>query len=96
MSTNIDSKNIEDLLAHKKYDEVRAIISASVHQKFSEEEKGAALVGIASIYMDISNSINAAYRDALQEAIDGIKEINKAESKFADKIKLAEVREGLK
>jgi len=96
MNNDIDPKNIEDLLAQKKYDEVRAIISASVHQKFSDEEKGAALVGIASIYMDISNSINEAYREALQEAIDGINEINKAESKFADKIKLAEVRDGLK
>jgi hypothetical protein len=45
--------------------------------------------------MDISNSINEVYRDALKEAIAGIGQINKAESQFKDKIKLEEVRNSL-
>jgi hypothetical protein len=95
MSNKIDSKNIEDLLAQKKYDEVRAIISASIHEKFTDKERGESLVAIASIYMDISNSINEAYRDALKEAIAGIGQINKAESHFKDNVKLEEVRSKL-
>lgn len=92
---DIDIKNIETLLSEKKYDQVRSIINTATTKKFSDEEKGAALTGLASTYLDISNAINIRYRDALQEAISGMKEINSAESKTSERIKLMEVRDKL-
>ncbi|MEK7185025.1 MAG: hypothetical protein AAB726_00155 [Patescibacteria group bacterium] len=94
-TTDSDIKNIELLLSEKKYDEARAIITAALEAKFSPEEKGAALTGMASVYLDISNTINMRYRDALQEAIAGMKKINSAETDISEKIKLAEVRDKL-
>ncbi len=92
---DIDIKNIESLLADKKYDDVRAIITSATSAKFSDEEKGAALTGLASAYLDISNAIQTRYRDALQEAIMGMKEINAMENKISEKVQLAEVRSKL-
>lgn len=92
---DIDTKNIEQLLIEKKYDEVRKIITELTSAKFSDEEKGAVLVGISSIYLDISNAINANYRDALKEVIASMKEIDKAENSVSEKIKLEEVRRKL-
>jgi len=91
----IDIQKIEELLAQKNYDEVRKMITAIVDKKFSDEEKGAALVGLASIYLDISNSIQKDYRDALQEAIAGMQKLNSLDSEVSDKIKLNNVRESL-
>ena len=89
---DIDIKNIESLLAEKKYDEVKAAIIEASSKEFSDEERGAALTGLASVYMDISNAINTRYRDALQEAVAGMKDINAAENNASEKAKLVEVR----
>jgi hypothetical protein len=91
----IDINNIETLLSEKKFDQVRDIINSVVTKKFSGAEKGAVLAGLASVYLDISNAINSRYRDALQQAVEGMKEINAAEAKSDERIKLAEVRNKL-
>jgi hypothetical protein len=92
----IDIKNIELLLENKKYEEVQALIKEVVGSEISDEEKGAAFVGLASAYIDISNAIDTRYRDALQEAVDGMMAINKAESKTNDKVRIEEVKSSLK
>lgn len=92
---DIDIKQIESLLSEKKYDEVRSLITSATSAKFSDEEKGAALSGLALSYVDISNAIQIRYRDALQEAIMGMKKINTAENVMSEKVQLAEVRSKL-
>jgi hypothetical protein len=92
---NIDYKKLEDLLAQKRLQEAGEIIKAAVAEPLTEAEKGAAYTGAASAYLDIMNSINVQYRDALQEAIEAIKKLNKAESGFKDKIAVAEIKEKL-
>ncbi len=92
---NIDITKIETLLSEKKYDEVRSLISSAVSTEFSSEERGAALTGLAQVYMELSNAVNLRYRDALKEALAGMKALNKAEAKSSENIKLAEVRESL-
>lgn len=81
-----DIQNIEQLLSEKKYDQVRMIVASVAVRKFSDEEMGAALTGLASTYLDISNAISMRYRNALQEAIVGMKAINAAEMKASEKI----------
>jgi hypothetical protein len=90
-----DIKKLEALLADKKFDEAKAVINSIISAKMTESEKGDALVGMSSVYLDIMNSINAKYESALNDAIAGMRAINKAESKMNDKIRLAEVKESL-
>lgn len=92
---NINITNIEALLIEKKYDEVRAVIKELVSSKLTDKEKGAALIDYASLYIDISNAINEKYKEALEQVIEGMKEINAAENGVSDKIKLADVRDSL-
>jgi transcriptional regulator NrdR family protein len=88
-------KKLEALLTEKKYDEVHDLIKEIVSTKMTSEEKGAALVNFASVYLELSNTINAHYLDALEEAVAGMKEINTAEAKSNDTIRVAELRETL-
>jgi len=91
----IDTKKIEELLKDKKYDEVTSLIKEMSKEELSSEENGEALVGFASIYMKIMNSINAEYRDRLKEAIEAMKLVNKSEAEMNDKAKLMEARASL-
>ncbi len=92
---DIDISKLESLLAEKKYEEVRAIIRSAVAEEIPEKDRGALLTGLSSAYLDISNSINEAYRQALEEAVAGMKALNAAESKIGDKIRIAEVKASL-
>lgn len=90
-----DISQIETLLHEKKYDEVRALISAVAAEPFTPAEKGAALTGLASVYMDISNSINSRYLSALRTALAGLEMVSKSEQAFAEKIRASEIRSDL-
>jgi len=92
---DINIPQLESLLSAEKYDEARKVIQAAVNEKMTDEEKGAALSAIAEVYVDLMNAINTEYRDALKEAISGLKIINTAEDKAKDQAELAKVRGGL-
>ena len=91
----IDIQKLETLLVEKKFDEARVLIQSTISAKSSEKEQGAMLIDIASIYMQMVNSANATYRDALKEAIEGMKKINKSESRMTDAHKIQAVKESL-
>lgn len=88
----IDIQQIEKLLAEKKYDEVKVLIKEIISAKQSDKEKGDALIDFASVYMDITNAINVSYKEALEDAIESIKAVNKAEHEDVDAADLAKVR----
>lgn len=92
---DIDISKLESLLVEKKYDEVREIVRSAVAEEIPEKDRGALLVGLSSAYLDILNSLNESYRQALEEAVAGMKAINAAESKMNDRIRIAEVRASL-
>ena len=89
------SNDVQQLLKDKKYDEARGVISAAVTQKMTPKEKGAALTGTAVAFAKATNNVRAEYLDALKQAIESVKELNKTETKVKEKINLAEVREKL-
>ncbi|MFZ2522361.1 MAG: hypothetical protein WAX44_00130 [Minisyncoccia bacterium] len=91
----IDIKKIENLLEEKKYDEAKELIKSAFATDLDKDEKGALLLSMAEVYMQVSNSINSKYKKALEEAIEGIKNINAFESKVNDHLKLEEVRGNL-
>ncbi len=90
-----DIKNIEALLAEKKYDDVRTVLRAATDEKMTSLQKGAAFTGLASMYLDISNKINGQYLQALNEALAGLEALNLGQSKFNDKVRIGEVKESL-
>jgi hypothetical protein len=92
----IDSQKLEQYLAEQKYDEVKQMINDIVNAELTEEERGEGLVSFLSVYMEIMNSINVSYRDALKEILADMQGLNLAQSKATDKIKLQKIREDLK
>jgi hypothetical protein len=92
---NIDSQKLEQYLAEKKYDEAKQLINDIVNAELTEEERGEGLVAFLSVYMEIMNSVNTAYRDALKEILADMQGLNLAESNSKDKIRLKQVRESL-
>ncbi len=91
----IDSQKLEQYLAEQKYDEVKQMINDIVNAELTEEERGEGLVAFLSVYMEIMNSVNTAYRDALKEILADMQGLNLAESNSKDKIRLKQVRESL-
>jgi hypothetical protein len=92
---DIDIQNLETLLAEGKYDDARKIITEKISAPITDGEKGDNLIGLSTAYLDISNAINTRYRDALKEAVEGMKVLRSAESKNGETIQIAEVREKL-
>ncbi len=92
---NIDPQHIESLWTEKKYDEVRKIIAEASATPLSNKEKGAAFVGLASIYLDLVNTIKNNYCNALQKAVNGMKKIADIERQGEKKLKLKAVKADL-
>jgi len=93
---DIDIKKLEGFLEAKDVSGARNMISEVVSKPLTNSEKGATLVSLAEVYMDVMNSINDQYKAVLEEAIKGMELIKKAESATNDKIKITEVKESLK
>ncbi len=93
MST--DLQNLTQLIEEKKFDEARAVISAAVQSDLTDDEKGAALTGLATVYLRMSNAISQKYIDTLKETITALEHLKKAELQAHDTVDLAEVRAGL-
>jgi hypothetical protein len=87
-----DIKHLEDLIAQKRYNEAKGLIKMAMNEPLTKEERGAALVDFASLYMKINTAIAMEYKNALADAVEGMKKINAAKSKTGDAIKLEEVR----
>jgi hypothetical protein len=88
----IDIKHLEDLIADKRYNEAKALIKMAMNEPLTKEQRGAALVDFASMYMKINTAIAMEHKSVLADAIEGMKRIRSAKSKVGDDIKLAEVR----
>jgi len=93
METEINK--LKSLLEEKKFDEVKKIIEDVAKQPMSDEEKAAAAVFVASIYMETVNQIGEEYRESLKEILVGLERINKAQGEAEDRVKIAEVRNSL-
>ncbi len=94
---NIDTKNLEQLVEQKKWQEAKKIMEDVFNSaELSEEEKGEIHTKLASVYMQVVNNINRRYEASLDEMISTLKKIDAKESEVNDKIDLAEVRSEIK
>ncbi len=71
------------------------MIKDAVSEPMTPPQKGAAMVGAATVYMRSKNAIQQEYLAALKEAIQNIKKLNKKEVEVKEKLDLSEVREKL-
>lgn len=69
------SQKLEALLKEGKLDEAKALIREIVTAPLSQEEEGAALIQIASAYLDAANAADAAYIEALEKAVEATKPV---------------------
>ena len=90
-----DIAKLEAALKEKNFAAAKQLIDHVAKSEMSETEKGDVLIGIASAYMDIVNTANEEYLEALKEIVQGLEKINSAEKRTGDKIKIAEVRQEL-
>lgn len=91
----IDISKLESLLEEKDLAGAGALISQAVSSDLTEEEEGGMLTGLASVYLEVSNSMNERYLSALNETIASLEALQKAEGLSTEKIELATVREQL-
>lgn len=89
---SIDISQLEKLLSEKKYEEAGQLMKLAIGEKMTDLERGDAMVGIISMYIEISNQIDERYLEALEEAIISLKKINKAENEAKDIIKINELK----
>lgn len=86
---------LEKLLGEKKIPEARTLLKELLEQKMTPEERGESLVNMATMYIDIMNSLDGQYEAALKEAVAGLRDLDKQEMKQRDDDKLKKVRESL-
>lgn len=70
-------------------------ISVALSAPFSQEEKGAAYVTLASAYLDVACSVLERQKAELERMLADFKEVSDAEQEFGEKVELAKVRSSL-
>src|SRR3989338_11189095 len=75
----LDPKHLESLLEEGKYDEAKKVLEGYFSAELTEEEKGAAYVDFARIYMEVMTKLNKSEEALLDEEIAQLKAINSAE-----------------
>ncbi len=86
---------LEKLLSENKITEASALIKEIMDQKMTSEERGENLVNFATMYLDIMNSIDSEYEEALKEAVSALKDLDVKDLKKRDEDKLKKIRESL-
>ena len=88
-------QQIGALLTAGKFDEVKKLVSGMLAGDLTDEERGAVLAGIALAYMEAQNAAKAVYKDALEEGLEAVGDINEAEQKLEEQAKIDVVRADL-
>lgn len=88
--------DLEKLLAEKNTSGAKTLLKELLAEKMTGEERGEVLVNIAALYLDITNSINKQYVEALKDAFIALKEVENQEVAQGDAEKLKKIREELK
>jgi hypothetical protein len=85
---SVNVKELIDLLNNGKSEEAEKRLEIFFKSSLTPEEKGEALVSLASMHMEIVNSKNRQYLELLDNAIMLFKNLEKQEQKLEDNIDL--------
>ena len=81
--------------AKTDWSEVNSLLTDIREKPLTLEEKGAAYVGLAEVYLDATNSLLEDYKKSLEETISGWEELDKMGKEFEEKVSLAKARAAL-
>lgn len=92
----IDTKKLEVLMDQGKWEEAKSLLDTSLASDLAPEERGAAYVQFASIYMRVKNELNRRYKESLEDAIGILKNIKAREKEVDQKISAGQVKGEIK
>lgn len=93
---NEKTQRIEKLLEEHRFEEARTLLNELFSEEMSEDDNGRLYSEYALWYMTVMNTVNSAYRDALEEAVQDLKELEKNERIFDDQVGIAKAKLTLK
>ncbi len=91
----MDIKKIEDLISSGNYVEAKKLIEGAFSKQMEDSEKGALYTNLASLYLDVTNSIEDKYIESLKNTAELLERINESESQIDSKIQLANAKASL-
>lgn len=92
----LDTKKLEALLAKENWAEAKKLLEDYLSSDLTPEEKGAAYVKFASVYLDVMNRLNEAYKETLEEAVAFGEEVKAKEKEIREKAGASAVKEQIK
>lgn len=90
--TTVDEKKLEETLEKKKWDEARNILRQYTGRGLSREERGAAYVNFAYLYLRMNNQISLRYLRVLENSLATLRELAREEQQLDDRVALLEAR----
>ena len=91
----LDTDHLVQLLEQGQFDQAKSLIEGFFEPELTKEEKGAALVNLATLYMDFRTKNNERYSEFMQEAIDSLKSLKTSEDQLNESIALGDLRKKL-
>lgn len=92
----LDTKKLEALLAKEDWPQAKKLLEDYLQSDLTPEEKGAAYVKFASIYLDVTNRLNQAYKETLEEAVGFADEVKAKEKEIKEKAGASSVKQQIK
>lgn len=93
----LDEKKLTQLLDAEQWDEAGNLITAYLDSiELTPEEKGGAYLQFAATYLGVMNTLNEEYQKNLDQAIEGLKALEKTEKEINNRIDLGRVKSEIK
>jgi hypothetical protein len=88
----VDNDKLEQALASKDKEAIKAALAGLSANALSKEEKAALNVATVESYLDTMNAFNAKYKAALQTALASLEKADKSIGKAEDKEQIAAIK----
>ena len=92
---SIDTQRIQDAFVSKDKTKIAEALDALRTESLSEEQVGALIVHLTSVYLDISNKFDESYVNDLKAALVLLKKYNTLESDISDEQKLKDLKSSM-
>jgi len=91
----MDITTLEKLLEKGELEEAKKILEDYFRIPATEEEKGAVYFNLANMYMKVMNDLNGRHKNALEQALFRLEQIERAKKDTLNQIDIARVKKEL-
>ena len=88
----MESQKFKKLLEEGKVEEAKLVLQVFIAKQISPREQGEALLAMASMYMEIENTVNREYLQILDQAIAELGRLKKRNDRISDAVNLKMAR----